>query len=166
MQSLRWQLSRAITYIRKNRYWEKIELPIHYFITDVSFQLLYMLIVVGILVYVIRYIDSLVHDKPVDSPLQLALVASALGGFILLGAFYGQTPAVRIHLKRIAKSFLAAAISFIMVYLLLNIVHLMKSPTLSWIDQAIVYAAAFFITSASVSFALALVWLTRILRKL
>jgi hypothetical protein len=53
----------------------------------ILFGFLYPVVVAGIFVYFIRYISSLVNHEPAQSPLELAAVAAALGGLILLGAF-------------------------------------------------------------------------------
>ena len=139
-------------------------------ISNLFFQALYVLIVVGILAYLIKYIDALVHNKPVESPLQLALAATALGGFILIVAFYEREgdyeQKLKKELKRVAKFFLAAAVSFIIAYLLLFVIQSLNSPTLGPLDWFLGVFTAASMVSAAIFFAQALVELISILRNL
>lgn len=132
-------------------------------LVNTCLRLLYVLIVVGLFAYFVHYIDSLVHNRPVESPLQLALVSTALGGFILLGAFYGDTPQQRLRLKKIAKLFLGAAIAFTVSYLLILVLHGMNPPSLGPIEWFLVVVTSIALGVAAFLFAAAVVYLLNLL---
>lgn len=147
---------------RLRRIWAEIESTL----VPIFLAVLYSLVAVGIVAYFLRYISALVTREPTPSPLQLATVAAALGGLILIGAFYKEKSPIEPELKRIAKLFLGAAVSFIIVFLLLQAVSMIKSPTLGWAEWLLVVMTGISITAAGITLCLALIFLIRVIRHL
>lgn len=147
------------------RTWES---TLYYIISAI----LYPTLGIGTLAYFILYIKSLVTQVPVASPLDLAGVAGAIGGLILVGAFYKEKGssqeelAIGKKLKRIAKYFLEAAVSFTIAFLLLQAVSLINSETLSWGEWILVYLTSISMAVAGVALCLALTFLIRVIRYL
>lgn len=138
---------------------------------NILLAFLYSLIVIGTVAYIYRYIFALIKHEEIESPIQLAITAITLGGFILLGAFYRRGLEYEQRLKTIAKLFLLAAIFFIIVLLLLNISAMIQSPPENWLSQVIIewllpVVVSISIIVASISFAVALVFLLNMLRDL
>jgi hypothetical protein len=151
---------------------------------------LYPIILVGVAVYFIKYFLFLHGGEQVDSPLTLAAIAVALGGFILLGAFYIERPRGQKvlnrrlvsadELKRIAKFFLGSAISFVISFLMLGTLAVMPTspPSSGSFTQAVetacltvgewlvVIVSAVAIGAAMYTFSIALVSLLNIIRKM
>ncbi len=160
--------------VRLRRIWAKIEAPA----TQLFAVTLYALIVVGVVAYVYRYIGALVKGNPVDSPLQLASIAAALGMFILIGAFYreksveGQKPLengklpLHSRLRRAAKLFLAAAASFTIVFLLLEAVVGVGDAELEFAHWILIGFTSLSIVIAGISFSMALASLVTVIRHL
>lgn len=139
-------------------------------VSEFFFSLFIILLVSAMLVYFYRYISSLVQLQLTDSPLTLSAISIALGGFILLGAFYQDKSlaeeARNKELKKIAKLFLGAGVSFVITFLLLNWVHEIKSQQLTLLEWAVVYSTAFVMAAAGVCLSGGLVLLVRYIWRL
>lgn len=132
---------------------------------SVLFVVLYPVVAAGIIVYFVRYMGSLVTREPAHSPLELATIAAALGGLILLGAFYRENKPLGPELKKIAKLFLGAAVSLTVLFFLFEMVASMQS-TLGlgeWLVIVVTWAA---MLVAGLSLGLALVLLIGVIRQL
>jgi len=104
---------------------------------------LYPIIVLGVAVYFLKYFVSFHGGEPVESPLTFATLSVAMGGFILLGAFYkeghpeqskSELPKMpnRIsanELKRIAKLFLGSALSFVIIFLMFETLSMLPNSS-------------------------------------
>ena len=128
----------------------------------------------GTVAYIAHYVASLANREQVTSPIDLAGVTAALGGLILIGAFYKGKDwfATREEkertkdLKLIGKLVLLSSACFIIAFFLIEYVRLITSPTLSPLDWFFVITADMAIVIAGVSISIALsllVTLTRFL---
>lgn len=123
----------------------------------------------GTVAWFVNYIASLAdlaNRQPVTSPITLAAVTAALGGLILVGAFYRgknerATDEERKHtedLKLIGKLIVLSSACFIITFFLIEYVRLITSPTLSCLEQFYVIitdiAAAVAVLSVSVALSL------------
>jgi len=131
-----------------------------------SFTILYLLVFFGVFAYFVRYINSLASKEAATSPLQLATIAAALGGLILVGAFYNKEAPLERELRNAAKLLLGAAVSFTVTFLLLEYVSLIKSPTLNFGEWLVVIAAGFAIVTGGITLCLGLVYIIELIRKL
>jgi hypothetical protein len=123
----------------------------------------------GTIAWFINYIASLANvanRQLATSPIELAAVTAALGGLILVGAFYRgknerATPEEREHtedLKLVGKLIVASSSCFIITFFLIEYVRIITSPTLSPIElfYVIVTDVAAAIAVLSISVALSL----------
>src|SRR4030042_7086831 len=89
-------------------------------ITSAILELVFMLVfcfvgimvVLGTVAVLIEFTRSLVDLKEVAPPFELAIVSTALGGFLLPVALSSRLPHLNRHITNAASLFLGAAISF------------------------------------------------------
>ena len=125
--------------------------------------ILIVLAVLGTTIYLMQYLGSLVSLKDFHPPFELAIVSTALGGFLLTVAYHEGRPQLNHWLKINARLFLGAAVSFSLVYVLLFLISSITSDPLRLVDWlAIVLTDVILVTSAFL-FSIALVLLTLIL---
>jgi len=100
---------------------------------------------VGTIAWFIHYIVSLANvanHQQATSPIELAAVTAALGGLILVGAFYRgknehATPKEKEHtgdLKLVGRLIVVSSACFIIAFFLIEYVRTITSPTLSSIQ--------------------------------
>jgi len=129
----------------------------------------------GTIAWFINYIASLAnvanHQQAI-SPIELAAVTAALGGLILIGAFYRgknerTTPEEREHtgdLKLVGKLIVASSACFIIAFFLIEYVRIITSPTLSPIEWFYVIVTDVAAATACVTVSVALSILVTIVR--
>ncbi len=103
--------------------------------------ILYPVVAAGIVIYFVHYMGSLITHEPAQSPLELAGVAAALGGFILLSAFFKEGVPLEAELRRIAKLFLGVVVSLTVLFFVFEMATTMKSPTLGLGEWSVIIAA-------------------------
>jgi hypothetical protein len=129
----------------------------------------------GTVAWFVSYIASLADvetQHPATSPLTLAAVTAALGGLILVGAFYrgkneGATDVEKEHtkdLKVVGKLIVLSSACFIITFFLIEYVRLITSPTLSGLEQFYVIITDIAAGVAGLSISVALSMLVTILR--
>ena len=130
--------------------------------------LLWVVVAVGGLAYIVRYISSLVPNPPlsVPSPLDLAATSGTIGGLILIGAFAKSSSPLEKDLRKIGKFFLAGAAFFTIAFLLLEWASVTNPPQLNLAQQAMTWVSAVVIVAAIGCLAEALVELVFVLPKL
>lgn len=120
----------------------------------------YPLLLIGVFMYAYNYMVALIENKATSNPLELAGVAGTIGGLILLSAFYSdknmETQNGR-KLKTIAKLLLVSSVSFVSLFLVLEILTKLDSTTLAGV--IVIFFTFGAILAASVSFAIALTML-------
>ena len=117
-----------------------------------------ILIAIGIFVYWLEYGLSLVTMAEVASPLTIAVVLLGIGSFIVLGS---QILRYRRPLLQSERRFIfiylgIGAISFVVSFFLLKIVHNITSPTLGIGEWVIVVITAIFMSAAAVASGMAI----------
>jgi len=133
---------------------------------SIGIGILYALSTLGVMAYFIKYIASLASGQPSVSPLELAAASGGLCGLILLGAFYQKGSRIEYSLKFTAKLFLAATISFVIAFFLLELVSMIRSETLNAAEWIAVIATDIVIACGGISLIAALVYVISLLRKL
>jgi len=129
----------------------------------------------GTIAWFINYIASLADltgRQQATSPIELAAVTAALGGLILVGAFYrGKnervTPEEREHtkdLKLIGKLIVLSSACFIIAFFLIEYVRVITSPTLSPIEWFYVIVTDVVAAIAGLTISIALSLLVTIIR--
>jgi hypothetical protein len=129
------------------------------FLLALLFGLLLVMIFFGTVIYLIDYVGSLVDLKQVSPPFELAVVSTALGGFLLSAARRRWSRHVDPSITASSRLFLGAAVSFSAVYVLL---FLIKSMTghLNWVDWLAIGFTDFLLVVAASAFAVGLVVLS------
>lgn len=133
---------------------------------SIGIGILYTLSTLGVMAYFIKYIASLASEQPSVSPLELAAASGGLCGLILLGAFYQKGSPIEHTLKLTAKLFLAATISFVIAFFLLELVSVIRSETLNAAEWTAVIVTDVVIACGGVSLIAALIYVISLLRKL
>jgi len=129
----------------------------------------------GTYTWFINYIVSLANvtnRQQTASPIELAAVTAALGGLILVGAFYRgknerATPAEREHtkdLKLVGKLIIASSACFIIAFFLIEYVRIITSPTLSPLEWSYVIVTDVVAAIACIAVSVALSLLVTIVR--
>jgi hypothetical protein len=130
--------------------------------------LLWVIVAIGGLAYIVRYMSSLIPNSTLStpSPLDLAATSGTIGGLILIGAFARPGKPLEKELKDIGKFFLGAAAFFTIAFLLLEWASVTNPPQLNWWQQAMSWVSAVVIVAAIGSISKALVELVFVLPKL
>ena len=138
--------------------WEKIE----QYGSTILMYVVYGFAAIGGLLYFIKYIQSFTSKEPIESPLALAAVATALGGFILLGAFYKgeneDSSSIAKRLRSLAKLFLGSSVLFVLAFLFLYLVASTKTNDINIVQWIVIVLTntIFLIGILLLSFGLAL----------
>jgi len=135
--------------------------------TSIVHEILKGLLLIGVGIYYLKYLESMVTNSNFPSPLDLAILAATLGGFVLIGTFYDKAPEkIRIALKRSAKQLLTSAILFTLEFFLLLLASSITDKVLSWSDWIIVVVTSVIMAFTAYKFTDGLMMLVEIVREL
>jgi hypothetical protein len=118
------------------------------------------LLIIGTTVYLIQYIGAFTSLKDFHPPFELAILSTALGGFLLTIAYHESRLQLNHWLKINARLFLGAAVSFTLVYILLFLIRSITSNPLRLVDWLAVGLTDLIIVASVFLFSFALVLLT------
>lgn len=125
--------------------------------------ILVIIIFLAVSSYWFRYIDSLVKKTSIESPLYIAGALIGIGWFTLFGInyFYPHSTLAQRQHKWIFVSIVIAAVSFAASFFLLPFVSSITKPDIGLIEYFIILITDFFIVTASLSLAMAIVFIIR-----